>query len=99
MDIIVFLNIVFKILFPIMRTFLFKVEATFLITGRDLVVTSGAANKTGLIKAGMEIDLIRPDGSEVRTIVKGISFERNQDLLIPLMKEDVPAGTEIWTID
>jgi len=44
---------------------------------------------------------VRPDGSTLDTKVRGIGFNEFHDILVgqELQKEDVPAGTEVWTIE
>jgi hypothetical protein len=81
--------------------FLFKVEDRFVISDKGLVLTPGLGDKVKFVKSGFKIRLIRPDKSEVMTSIKGISFEGNHDILIPLTitKDEVPIGTEVWTID
>jgi hypothetical protein len=81
--------------------FLFKVEDRFVISDKGLVLTPGLGNKVKFVESGSKIRLIRPDKSEVMTSIKGISFEGNHDILIPLTitKDEVPIGTEVWTID
>jgi len=82
-------------------TFLFKVEDRFVISDRGLVLTPGLKDKVTLVKTGTEIKLIRPDKSEIKTRITGITFEGNHDILIPLTitKNDIPIGTEVWTTE
>jgi hypothetical protein len=82
-------------------TFLFKVEDRFLISDRGLVLTPGLGANVNFVRTGSEIRLIRPDKSEVTTSIQGITFEGNHDILIPLTitKDEVPIGTEVWTIE
>jgi hypothetical protein len=81
-------------------TFLFEVEDRFVISDRGLVLTPGLGDKVKFVRTGTQIRLIRPDKSEVTTSIKGIMFEGNHDILIPLTiaKDEVPVGTEVWTI-
>lgn len=83
-----------------MGTFLFKVENRFVISDRGLVLTPGLRDKMKFVKTGSKIRLIRPDKSEVTTLIQGIAFEGSHDILIPstITKDDVPVGTEVWTI-
>jgi hypothetical protein len=82
-------------------TFLFTVEDRFLISDRGLVLTPGLGDNMKFSRTGSEIKLIRPDKSELRTTIKGIAFEGNHDILIPLTitKDEVLIGTEVWTIE
>lgn len=76
--------------------YLFTVEATFVITGRGLVLYPGFGNN--MAKIGSKITLIRPDQSVIETLIRGISFSENHDILVGenVKKEDVPIGTEVW---
>ncbi len=78
--------------------FLFKVERTFMISGRGLTLLPGLGDKVKFVKTGTKIKLVRPDKSELFTTIKGITFEGNHDLLISsdFSKEQVPEGTEVW---
>jgi hypothetical protein len=82
-------------------TFLIKVEDRFVIPGRGLVLIPGLGDKVKFVKTGAEIKLIRPDKTEVTTSIKGITLEGNHDILIPLTitQDEVPVGTEVWTIE
>jgi hypothetical protein len=82
-------------------TFLFKVEDRFVISDRGLVLLPGLKDKVKSIKTGTEIKLIRPDKSEIKTRITGITFEGTHDILIPLTitKNDIPIGTEVWTTE
>ena len=75
---------------------LFKVEATYPITGKGLILAPGVGDKH--VSIGQKIRLIRPDKSEIETIVRGVTFEGNHDILVDekIKKEDVPIGTEVW---
>ena len=76
--------------------FLFKVEERFMMTGRGLILVPGLGDKTA--KTGDKIRIIRPDNSIIETVIKGIAFNSNRDILIggELTKEDVPVGSEVW---
>lgn len=76
--------------------FLFKVEETFLITGKGLILTPGFSDETILI--GTKIKLVRPDNSSIKTTVQGITFGPLRHMLIEksIKKSDVPIGTEVW---
>jgi len=77
-------------------TYLFTVEATFMITGRGLVLYPGFGDNPA--RTGSKIKLIRPDQSIIETQIKGVSFSGNHDILVEgkIKKEDVPIGTEVW---
>jgi hypothetical protein len=77
-------------------TYLFTVEATFVITDRGVVLYPGFENNSATL--GSPIRLIRPDQSIIETQIRGVSFSENHDILIgeKIKKEDVPIGTEVW---
>lgn len=79
--------------------YLFTVEDIFLISDREIVVTSGPKNK--LVRVGDRLQLIRRDKSTIETTMKGIQFHENWAVLLgnDLTKEDVPIGTEVWRLD
>ena len=89
-----------------MPRLLFKVDDTFLIRGRGLVLVPG------IVPVGDErfrrddaLRLKRPDGSEVETTIAGLEmFTETMKPDIPVFlkglgKEDVPIGTEVWSVD
>ncbi|MGC1272524.1 MAG: hypothetical protein WBC44_02365 [Planctomycetaceae bacterium] len=86
-----------------MRRLLFKVEDTFAITGRGLVLWPGLI-KSGpptRLTIGNAVDLRRPDGTSLRTTIRGIEMPSLPDsvpilLSEELTKDDVPIGTEVW---
>jgi len=80
---------------------LFIVEETFLITGLGLVLTPGPGDKVKLAKVGTKIKLVRPDKTELETVIIGIMFESQHDIAISskLSRKDVPYGTEVWLAD
>jgi translation elongation factor EF-Tu-like GTPase len=92
-----------------MRNFLFKVEQTFNIKGRGLVLITNIPEKTDLPKSAM-ISLVRPNGSILETeAIFGISFfsfSKVEDrksyipayecILQNIGREEVPKGTEVW---
>ena len=85
---------------------LFKVEDTFLITGRGLVLVPGIVPiGEERFRAGDPLLLKRPDGSELTTTIGGLEMlcpNPRRDVIIMLKgftKEDVPIGTEIWSTE
>lgn len=76
--------------------FLFKIEETFLITGKGLILTPGISDENILI--GAKIKLVRPDNSIIETTVQGITFGPLRHILIEksIKKTDVLIGTEVW---
>ena len=85
---------------------LLVVEQRFWIRGRGLVVTPGVVPVEGeRIKAGDCVLLIRPDGSTRDVMIRGTSTyflpdsSARVDLLLDLRsKEEVPIGTEVWSV-
>jgi hypothetical protein len=85
---------------------LLVVERRFWIRGRGLVVEPGVVPVEGeRIKAGDCVLLIRPDGSTRDVMIRGLSTclspdsAMKVDLLLDLAsKEEVPIGTEIWSV-
>lgn len=92
-----------------MRSFLFKVEDTFNITGRGLVLSPNIPRETVLPKSAM-ISLVRPNGiileTEALFAIPFLTFSNIKDLnnhipayaciLQNTSKEEVPKGTEVW---
>lgn len=88
------------------KILLFKVEDSFLITGRGLMVIPGPlfSEYTGPVKLG--VTLIKPNGMESQaylhfhlmrvTPTPPADQARYGCILEKLSKEDVPIGTEIW---
>ncbi len=86
---------------------LLTVEDTFLISGRGLVPVPGLIPEDDeLFRVGDPILLKRPDGSSFQWNIGGLEIlsgvQRRHDLVILLKgldKEDVPVGSEIWSVD
>ncbi len=86
---------------------LFTVEDTFLIEGRGLVPVPGIAPQGDeRFRVGDPIKLKRPDGSEMVRRIAGLELlcprPRPDDVVILLKglgKDDVPVGTEVWSVD
>jgi hypothetical protein len=83
------------------------VEDTFLIKGRGLLPVPGIAPQgEERFRIGDPILLKRPDGSSLSCQIGGLELicgglprEDVVILLKGLDKEDVPVGTEIWSVD
>jgi translation elongation factor EF-Tu-like GTPase len=85
---------------------LITVEDTFIIQGRGLVPVPGlipVGNER--FKVGDPLLLKRPDGHELLTSIGGLELSTPNPrhevgiLLKDMSKEDVPKGTEIWSVD
>jgi hypothetical protein len=77
---------------------LFTVTEAFMITGRGVVLTPGLGENVRYVRTGSRIKLVRPDKSELRTTIQGITFNDQHDILLApdVTKADVPTGTEVW---
>ena len=89
-----------------MPRLLFKVDNTFLIRARGLVLVPGIVPVGDeRFRVGDPLRLKRPDGSEVETAISGLEmFMETMKPDIPVLlkglgKEDVPIGTEVWSVD
>src|SRR5208337_2384973 len=86
---------------------LFTVEDTFLIQGRGLVPVPGIVPQGDeRFRIGDKIRLKRPDGSEIEWQIGGLEMlcprPRPDEVVIllkSLTKDDVPAGTEVWSVN
>jgi hypothetical protein len=88
---------------------LFIVEDTFYIKGRGLVTVPGVlCQGEERLRVGDPLVLIRPDGSRLEWIIGGIELISCSPprpkhevviLLQGLSKDDVPIGTEVWSVD
>ncbi len=70
-----------------------------MITGRGLTLTPGVGNKHVITET--KVKLIRPDTTELFSVIKGIGFDKGHSILLAadIKKEDVPIGTEVWLMD
>lgn len=77
---------------------LFIVEQVFLITDLGVVLLPGLGKN--FVSVGTPIRLVRPDKSVLDTKITGITFETRDIFVGPeVRKEDVPVGTEVWSIE
>lgn len=84
--------------------FLFKVEDTFQITGRGLVLVPGLGQNADRVKVGMPIKLKKRDHTEIATKILSIEILVTNSpvefspIVLPkeIRKEDIPIGTEVW---
>ena len=88
-----------------MSAFICRIDDVFQIAGRGCVVTPGIPKDADLrLKVGDPLLLRRPDGSDLRTILRGIEMGGSPEFPgIPILlgaevsKEQVPVGSELWT--
>lgn len=75
---------------------LFKVEDTFLVEGKGLLLSGkGKPNLKG-VDFRTELKLILPDGSALFTSVVGINWQ-NGDLIVSNADNlEIPKKTEVW---
>lgn len=88
-----------------MTSFLSRVEDTFALTGRGVVVIPGIPQdrKKYFVRIGDSIEIRKPDGQRLLTTVDGIEMANSPrkigiSLLLPkeIHKSDVPIGSELW---
>jgi len=84
---------------------LFTVEDTFSVTGHGLVLVPGIIPVgEERFRVGDPILLRRPDGTSVSATIGGLEFlcpNPRRDIVILLKgfsKQDVPLGTEVWSV-
>jgi hypothetical protein len=90
-----------------MRRCLLKVEDRFLIAGRGVIVVPGITpSDEERFQVGDPILLCRPDGTTLDWQIGGIRILHRPVpqpdfpiLLTGLTKDDIPIGTEIWSVD
>jgi hypothetical protein len=84
------------------------IEETFCIAGAGLIPSPSLVPQPGgCIHIGAFLLLKRPDGALLCSRIAGLAHVRRpafggwgvDSLLEGLRKEDVPVGTEIWTVD
>lgn len=81
-----------------------RVAETFGITGRGVVVSPGISpdDRSARVLIGDPLNLRRPDGSLLWTVVRGMPMGGDRSKGIPVLlperigKADVPIGTEVW---
>ena len=80
-------------------TLLFVVEDTFSIKGRGTILVPGFPDRLKMT-AGASIELRLPDGSRLAMTIRGIAMWRpnlaHLPILVPVPKEQIPVGTEVW---
>jgi hypothetical protein len=82
-----------------MPQLIFKIADTFTIEGRGVCASPGEWGD-GKADLGDSIELRRPDGSALRASIRELTYP-HRDILLPagITRSDIPAGTEIWTVD
>ena len=87
-------------------TFISRIEDTFEITGRGMVLLPGIPDdrKKYVVHIGDSLEVRKPDGQHLITTVAGIEMCNSPKRFIPLLlskdvrKEDVPVGSELWHV-
>ena len=91
-----------------MARLLFTVEDTFLIKGRGLVLVPGIIPlRSERLQVNDPILLRRPDGSSLAWQIDALEILHGGSpdcigtpiVVKALKKEDVPVGTEVWSVD
>jgi hypothetical protein len=79
------------------------VTDSFHVRDRGLLLTPGIGDLGVILRVGQPIELRRPDGSTVRTLIHSLEMLHAPNpipnpfvLLRGMRAEDVPAGTEVW---
>ena len=88
-----------------MSALLFTVRDTFRLENRGLILAADVKPEQAGVRMGDSIELRRPDGSSLVTVVIGIERaipydpDRTLAVLLPgdILKADVPIGTEVWS--
>ncbi|MGV9012325.1 MAG: FRG domain-containing protein [Flavobacteriales bacterium] len=77
---------------------LFTVAKSFLISGRGVLLAPDLGENWRFVKTGSAIKLVRPDKTELLTIIRGMTLIGRRDILLgaEITKADVPVGTEVW---
>jgi hypothetical protein len=90
-----------------MARLLFTVEDTFYVEGRGLVPVPGIVPQDEeRFRVGDPIRLRRPDGSTLDWHIGGLEIicgaQPRDDVVVllkGLRKDDLPVGTEVWSVD
>lgn len=90
-----------------MDILLFTVEEVFYIKDLGVVLYPGISYSGPHAKVGQQITLLRPDGQEVKTTIKGFPMinrkDHNDSVAIVLPKnikaDAIPAGSQVWLTD
>ena len=88
-----------------MSRLLFTIEDTSSIEGRGIVLLPGLEPVGDeVFRAGDSVRILRPDKTELDTVMHGIEFltKRTESILVIVLpedvtKEDVPVGSEVWS--
>jgi hypothetical protein len=95
-----------RVCYLVMARQLFTVTDTFSVPGRGIVLIPGISPVGNeRFRVGDALLLKRPDGTELITDIGGLEFltpNPNHELtvmLTQLPKNDVPAGTGVWSVD
>ncbi len=84
---------------------LFKVEATFYISGRGCVIVPAIPDGLDFrLRAKDQVELRTPGGRVLQTHIASVELAKRQNapcrmvIMLPpdIAKQDVPTGTEVW---
>ena len=90
---------------------LFTVQDRFTVSGVGAALIGLTQAQCGEVGKGEIIDLRRPDGSSIRAVVVGVEFPssviwttesattRRYALIVSASADDVPVGTDVWSVD
>lgn len=81
-----------------MKKLLFKIEDSFVIPGRGVILSPGLGDKAKFVKTGTQLVLVQPDKKEIRSWVKAIQMDGDNNMMIDLTVK-LPVGTEVWTLE
>jgi hypothetical protein len=81
---------------------LFTVEETFALRERGTILVPGLPGGGGdRWRIGDPLVLRRPDGSAVKTAIRGLDGHPGPrgavPVLVPVNEDEVPVGTEVWS--
>jgi hypothetical protein len=75
---------------------LFKVQETFLVKGKGLLLSSNSKTSLKGVDFRSELRLVLPTNAIISTSVVGINWENGDLIVSGLTEKDVPKGTEVW---
>jgi hypothetical protein len=90
-----------------MDILLFTVEEVFYIKGLGAVLYPGISHSGPNARVGQPITLLRPDGQEVKTTIKGFPMINRKGhynsaaIVLPknIKADEIPVGSQVWLTD